>query len=89
LGLVALTVSEWSALSCLVAVTFLSLKSPRFPATPDVTIPGLQELLLFILLLLLLLLLLLFNAIAFSLGGSNLYTSTDETKFIVCKDFLF
>ena len=27
LGLVALTVSEWSALSCLVAVTFLSLRS--------------------------------------------------------------
>jgi hypothetical protein len=45
LGLVALTVSEWSALSCLVAVTFLSLKSTRFPATPYVFIPGFQVIL--------------------------------------------
>ena len=36
LGLVTLTVSEWSALSCLVAITFLSLRSTRFPAIPDV-----------------------------------------------------
>jgi len=43
LGLVALTVSEWSTLSCLVAVTFLGLRSTRFPATPVVSIPGLQE----------------------------------------------
>ena len=42
LGLVALAVSEWSTLSCLVAVTFLSLGSTRFLATPDVSIPGLQ-----------------------------------------------
>jgi hypothetical protein len=43
LGLVALTVSEWSALSCLRAVTFLNLRSTRFPFTPDVSISGLQE----------------------------------------------
>jgi hypothetical protein len=43
LGLVALTVSEWSALSRLIAVTFLSLMSSQFPATPDASIPGLQE----------------------------------------------
>ena len=50
LGLVALTVSEWSALSCLVAVTFLSLRSTWFPATPDISIPGHQEWLLLLLL---------------------------------------
>jgi hypothetical protein len=48
LGVVALTVSEWSALSRLIAVTFLSLMSWRFPATPDVSIPGLKEELLLI-----------------------------------------
>ena len=47
-GLVASTVSEWSTLSCLIAVTFLSLRCTRFPATPEVSIPGLQEQLLFI-----------------------------------------
>ena len=48
LGLVALTVSEWSALSCLVAVTFVSLSSTLLSSTPDVSIPGLQEWLLFV-----------------------------------------
>jgi hypothetical protein len=43
LGLVALTVSEWSALRCLVAVTFLSLRSTLLSGTPDVSIPGLQQ----------------------------------------------
>ena len=43
LGLVALAVSEWCALSCLAAVTFLSLRSTRLPATPDVSIHVLQE----------------------------------------------
>ena len=43
LGLVALTVSEWSALSYLIAVTCLSLRSTRFPAAPDISIPGLQQ----------------------------------------------
>ena len=43
LGLVALTVSEWSVLSFLDAVTFLSPSSTPFPITPDVSIPGLQE----------------------------------------------
>jgi hypothetical protein len=38
LGQVALTVSEWSVLSCLDAVTLLSLSSTRFPITPDVSI---------------------------------------------------
>ena len=40
LGLVALTVSEWSVLSPLFAVTFLSLRITRCPANPDVPIPG-------------------------------------------------
>ena len=35
--------SEWLALSCLVAVTFLSLRSTLFPVTPDVSIPDLQD----------------------------------------------
>jgi len=43
LGLVAFTVSEWSALSCLVAVTFLSLRSTLLSIASDVSIPGLQE----------------------------------------------
>jgi hypothetical protein len=43
LGLVALTVSEWSAWSRLVAVTFLSLRSTLFHSTPGVSIVGLQE----------------------------------------------
>jgi hypothetical protein len=43
LGLLALTVSEWSALICLVAVTFLSLKRTLLSSTLDVSIPGLQE----------------------------------------------
>jgi hypothetical protein len=30
-------------LSRLIAVTFLSLGSSRFPAAPDVSMPGLQE----------------------------------------------
>ena len=34
---------EWSALSCLVAVTSPSPRSNLFPITPDVYIPGLQE----------------------------------------------
>ena len=48
LGLMALTVSEWSALSCLVAVTSLSLRSTRFPANPDVSIPGFQVIIIII-----------------------------------------
>jgi hypothetical protein len=40
LGWVALTVSEWSAWSCLVAVTFLSLRSTLLFSTPDISIPG-------------------------------------------------
>jgi len=43
LCLAALTVSELSALSHLVAVTFLSLRSALFPATPDVSVPILQD----------------------------------------------
>ena len=35
LGLVALSVSGWSACSCLVAVIFLSPRNTRFPVTPD------------------------------------------------------
>jgi hypothetical protein len=43
LGLVDLIVSEWSALSRLIAVTFLSIKSALFPSTADVSIPSLEE----------------------------------------------
>ena len=54
LGLMALTVSERSALSCLVAVTFLNLWSTRFPATPDVSIPGFQVVIIIIIIIIIL-----------------------------------
>ena len=61
LVLVAFTVCGWSALNCLVAVTFLTPMSKRFPITPDFYVFGLQE---YVLLICVLGLLLLFFNIA-------------------------
>jgi hypothetical protein len=63
LGLVALTVSEWSALSYFVAVTFLNLRSTLLSSTPDISIPGIIIILIIIII------------IIISVRGTTIYCS--------------